>query len=203
MNETDDLFSPRQIAQIKLANSKIRDSLQLDEHDYGLDERNLREAIEKISRKSAQLSTKQKYHVKLTRKLLGLYLGSAFVGGLSLAGSVVALLPTLVIPYILSTRSVVTDNDTLRGTPLYQIPENLETQGTVRLTSNDPQESLIKLTESATRAGLVVFVLGGDSNGTRLNIYGMEQNNLHHSKVWEEMGIPPSNHRSISVEITR
>jgi hypothetical protein len=52
MNETDDLFSPRQIAQIKLANSKIRASLQLDEHDYDLDERNLRKALENLSLKS-------------------------------------------------------------------------------------------------------------------------------------------------------
>jgi len=61
MNETDDLFSPRQIAQIKLANSKLRDSLQLDEHDYDLDERNLRKAIENLSLRSGA-STDSRQH---------------------------------------------------------------------------------------------------------------------------------------------
>lgn len=61
MNETDNLFSPRQIAQIKLANSKIRASLQLDEYDYGLDERNLRKAIENLSLRSESSTDSQQH----------------------------------------------------------------------------------------------------------------------------------------------
>lgn len=61
MNETDDLFSPRQIAQIKLANSKIRDRLRLDNYDHSLDEENLRKAIKNLSSRS-ESSTDSRQH---------------------------------------------------------------------------------------------------------------------------------------------
>ena len=198
------IFSPSQERQILGALDEIDSDIGIDKLN---DEKDLSRLLTKFADYGQEKSgaSSRTTHFQLTRRSLGVYLGSAFTGGLAFAGVLVALIPTLMAPSIIATRSVSVDSDkALNGLSMaYQLPENLETQQTVDISTDNPYVLFMKLTEAATRAGLITFVLGGDANKLRINLYGLEKSNPQHRLVWELLGLTPSNYRSLSVVITK
>lgn len=196
------IFSPDQERQILRALDEIDADIGIDKLN---DERDLSRLFTKLSDygQAKSQSNERTTHLELTRRSLGVYLGSAFTGGLAFAGALVALIPTLMAPSIIATRSVLVDSERLldRTSLTYQLPENLETEYMLRISSEDPNNLLLEVTEAATRAGVSVFILGGDERKLRLNLYGIKQDELSHIPVWALLGISPTDYRSISIEI--
>jgi hypothetical protein len=198
------VFSDDQERQILNALKELDTDIGIDRLD---DDKDLARVFSKFSDYELAKSklAEQKTSIEVTRRTLGVYLGSAFTGGLAVAGALVAMVPTLIAPSLIATRSVSVDTvqSTALISPSYQLPENLDTQYTVNISTEDPYELLIKLTEAGTRAGLTAFVLGGSSNRLRMNLYGLEQGNPQHLLLWDLLGIAPSEYRSLSVVITK
>ena len=208
-----DIFSKEQEQQILKA-------LDAMDGELGIDKLNDEEGLRAIFSKYPERQKHQESGRTFSIQSLRLYLAAAFSGGAAIAGLAVAIIPSLLIPTLTSQRgpNSHSENQAVTQVGMTTSPAQSEKSDTrkftvpnfpsktdlrVPLRSDDPQDLRLELVDMATRAGLSVGTFPLSEGKILLNLYGLDRNNVDHIPIWAKLGAPLSDHKNITVEISR